>query len=488
MAENPKAAHPSVALDAQDAKTMAARVVLPAGIDPHTLSVRLLASLARERGVELTSAAEHKLAAIVNRYLADGGPVNEVFIRATAPEHGENGSIEWRPGYNPGAPDEGERDPGDGPVDFYAHRSFVKARREDHVATIHLPTEGTDGRDVTGRTIAANPGKPVGVTLDDTLLKLSDGRVIAQTDGLLCYDGRRMWIDPVLDIKGTVDFSTGNIDFEGDVVIHHDIRDRFMVRATGNVTIEGLIDASHIDCRKCLTARRGVAGRDEGTLEVGGDAHIGYIDRARGNIGGTLYLTREIMHSTISVCGDLVSDLGSIIGGRVSVAGNARVADLGAESDTPTEFRLAAPPDESGAARLAGKQIQLLRRKVAEMQRELEAARATAGPRNPKAAERVTELTFEIGDAEAKIEALAAEHPQLGASASAPGPASTLEVLRAVHGRVTLVIGTRTVSFSSKVKGPLKIWLEGARVVCRLGEGHPQPINTLTGVTDLAAA
>jgi uncharacterized protein (DUF342 family) len=488
MAEQSKQAQPSIALETQDSRCLAARVVLPEGVETQTLSVHLLVSLARERGVEVTGAAERKLTELVGRYLADGRPVNEVFVCATPPTHGEHGYIEWRPGFNPEKPDENEHNPGDARVDFYSHHSFVTVHKEDHFATIHTPTEGTDGRDVTGRTIAANAGRAFPATLDESVLKLADGRVLAQMDGRLCFDGKKLWIDPVLDLKGGVDFSTGNIDFEGDVVIHRDIRDRFTVRATGDVTIEGLIDASHIDCAGNLTARRGVAGRDEGTLDVGGDAHIGYIDRTRGHIGGSLYLTRELMHSTIAIAGDLVSDHGVVIGGRVAVRGDARVADLGAESEAPTEFRLGSLPADGSPAGQAEHQIALLKVSIATMDNELAALRATAGPQNPKGAERATELTFEISEARAQIEKLAADHPQLAGVAASEPCRATLEVLRQIHGRVTLIVGQHTVVFSTKVKGPVRIWAEGSQVVCQLGEGTPQPIKALTGVTDRSAA
>ena len=164
MAEQSKQAQPSIALDTKDSRPVAARVVLPEGVDAETLSVRLLASLARERGVEMTAAAEQVLAQIIARYRGEPKALSEVFLRATAPEHGEHGFIEWLPGFNPEKPDENEHNPGEERVDFYAHSSFVKVHKEDHIATIHLPTEGTDGRDVTGRTIPANPGRAFSAT------------------------------------------------------------------------------------------------------------------------------------------------------------------------------------------------------------------------------------------------------------------------------------------------------------------------------------
>lgn len=472
-----------------EAKNLAARVLLAEETDVQTLSVHLLISLARERGVEVTPPVEAALTAVIERFKRNPEPINEVFTRATLPEHGEPGYIEWLPGFDPEAPDEQQAETEDGKIDFYAKQSFVRVHKEDHVATIHPPTDGTDGRDVTGRTISASSGKLLSLTIDPSMLQLNDGRVLAQIDGLLVFDGKKLKVDPVLMIQGTVDFSTGNIDFEGDVVIRHDIRDKFRVKATGNVTIDGLIDASHIDCGGLLTARRGVAGRNEGTLEVGGDAHVGYLDQVSGHVKGTLHFTRVIIHSTMSVGGDLVSDVGRIIGGCVTVLGDARIAELGSDSETPTELRLTAVPDEASPAGKAAGEMKNLLHEIDTMQMEVETLKTTAGTHNPVAAERMTELTFEISDAESTMAKLTEEFPQLSAVAEDTGCDSTLDVMKKIHGRVTLTIGSHTVVFSDMVKGPVQIWLEGtSEVMCRFGEGEAQPIKALTGVTDRAAA
>ena len=473
-----------------DAKNLAARVVIPKGCDPHALSLQLLLSLARERGVELTPTAEKGLAAVVARFKLSPEPVDQVFLQATPPINGEAGYIEWRPGFNPDSPGEpAHTTVSDEPVDYYAHQSFVRVRREDHVATIHEPTPGVDGRDVTGRTIPATPGKALTITIESSLSKLADGRVIGQLDGLLTYQGKKLRVDPVLEIQGTVDFSTGNIDFDGDVVIRRDIRDKFVVKATQNVTIEGLIDASHIHCGGNLSARRGVAGRGEGTLHVQGDAHVGYLDAVTGHVDGTLHFAKEMMHCTISVGADLVSDVGRIIGGRVTVAGNVRIAELGSESEAPTALRLTAVPDDNSPAGKAAHEIAALQRQIAGWQKELDTLQAHGGALTPTAAERMTELTFEISDAESRVTTLTNQHPALTAATERVGCDSTVDILKQVHGRVDLTIGTHTVRFAEAVKGPIRIWLEGAReVMCKFGEGTPKPIRTLTGVTDRVAA
>ena len=61
--------------------------------------------------------------------------------------------------------------------------------------------------------------------------------------------------------KATIDnvnhpahYNTGNIDYQGDVHIHGDVRGTFTVKATGNITIDGLVEAAYIPGEKFACA------------------------------------------------------------------------------------------------------------------------------------------------------------------------------------------------------------------------------------------
>lgn len=471
--------------------SVVAHVVIPPTADPALVNLQYLLLLGRERGLEMNSGVETALRAVADRFRENPSAMNEIIAVATPPEHGRDGFVEWRPGFDPGSAGDGTvaPDPESGKIDYYARRSFIRVRREDHIATIVPPTDGVDGRDVCGRTLAAAPGKQLTITTDASLERLGDGRLIAQIDGQLAYDGRRLSVNPVLEVRGTVDFSTGNIDFEGDVVIRRDVRDKFTVRATRSVSVDGLVDASHISCGGSLTARRGIAGRGEGTVEICGDAQVGYLDEVSGHIGGNLICAREIMRCRLFVAGDLLSDRGSLIGGCVTVAGNVRLAELGSGSDTPTELRLSQEPDKQSPAGKAAAEIRVLNTKIAGMEREIETLQSSVAARAPTVAERMSELASQVSELQAQVKALTELHPGVADASTFAFCSSTLEVQRLIHARVTLRMGHHVVFFNEAVKGPVRIWLEGPHnAMCQLGEGASKPLRTLGGVVDRAAA
>lgn len=458
-----KSAHPLPNVVLADDRS-SARIVLPADLDAEAASELSLRAVAREKGLELTKAVCERISAVSARYLAGRKPISEEIARATPPEDGSDARIEWMHGFDPKSVDDGPEPGEDGSVDFYDRKSFISVAAGERVATIHAATEGTDGRDVCGGTIAATPGKRLGVVIDGSLELDGNGGLIAQIDGVLKFGAGTLRIDPVLEIAGTVDFSTGHIDFEGDVLIQNDIRDRFRVRSRDNVVIEGLIDASHIECGGNLRARRGVAGRDEGTLDVGGDAEIGYIDKVRGRIGGSLQVSGQIMHSDLTVGGDLNSPSGRLIGGRLHVMGNVVIGELGSRVDTPTVLLVnpSAPVDDEA---------------------EDTPGSATTPQKTEAAGQSPSEPTPGQPDAGEPD----ADAPGLElAAVTESGP--HIEVHRVIHARVTIQIGGQAVTIGQEIRGPVRIWLEGKTLMHQLGKEEPTPLLQSRGVQRSLAA
>jgi len=458
-----KSAHPLPNVVLADDR-LSATIVLPADLDAEAASELSLRAVAREKGLELTKAVCERISAVSARYLAQRKPISEEIARATPAVEGSDARIEWMDGFDPKSVDDGPEPGEDGSVDFYDRKSFISVAAGEQVATLHSATEGTDGRDVCGGTIAATPGKRLGVVIDGSLELDGQGGLIAQIDGVLKFDSGTLRIDPVLEIAGTVDFSTGHIDFEGDVLIQNDIRDRFRVRARDNVVIEGLIDASHIECGGDLRARRGVAGRDEGTLDVGGDAEIGYIDKVRGTIGGSLQVHGQIMHSDLTVGGDLNSPSGRVIGGCLQVMGSVVIGEIGSRVDTPTVLLVnpkdAADDDATCASSPAAAPPETDAVEQDPSGPDVEGEKA-AGP-----------------DAEASDTELALD----------VGAALQIEVLRVIHARVTIQIGKHAVTIGHEIRGPVKIWLEGKTLMHQFGKDEPVPLLQSPGVRRSLAA
>src|SRR5690606_12987777 len=140
-----------------------------------------------------------------------------------------------------------------------------------------LPTPGEPGRDVPGKPIPALPGKPFSTRLDETVVQRDGGDVVAATPGLRVRTERAAPIQQVLTVRDPVGFPSGNIDFHGSVIIHRGIKDRFHVKASQNIQIDGLVEAAQVECGGDLVINAGFAGRDQGAAHVGNHLTARYL-------------------------------------------------------------------------------------------------------------------------------------------------------------------------------------------------------------------
>lgn len=254
-----------------------------------------------------------------------------------------------------------------GVADYRAMNYVQLIKKDSVICEITPPVEGTpgmrlDGKPIMPRTVQAAKA-PCG--LNTTLTE--DGlRLIATMDGHLEYSNGAFYVRPVLEIRGDVDYSTGNIDFIGDVQIAGDVRENFSVRATGSITVDGIVEAASVESGGDMTITRGVVGDNRAVLKCGGVFRVKYLENSRVYAGGSVYadciMTSEV-YSDQSI--EVVEGRGSIIGGTLTAGELIRANMIGAQSGRKTELTLGVLP-------YTEHEREMLRKSVNEIEREIE--------------------------------------------------------------------------------------------------------------------
>ena len=254
-----------------------------------------------------------------------------------------------------------------GVADYRAMNYVQLIKKDSVICEITPPVEGTpgmrlDGKPIMPRTVQAAKA-PCGV---NTTLTEDGLRLIATMDGHLEYSNGAFYVRPVLEIRGDVDYSTGNIDFIGDVQIAGDVRENFSVRATGSITVDGIVEAASVESGGDMTITRGVVGDNRAVLKCGGVFRVKYLENSRVYAGGSVYadciMTSEV-YSDQSI--EVVEGRGSIIGGTLTAGELIRANMIGAQSGRKTELTLGVLPYTEHAR-------EMLRKSVNEIEREIE--------------------------------------------------------------------------------------------------------------------
>jgi len=298
---------------------LSAQLVIPPACDRAMLNVQLLTDLIRGRGVEVTDFTTQAVNKLTSSEIPEDQTITIDIAHAQPPVHGVDGYIEWLVGDdaqdNTDAEDAAEEDafgnesPDNNPeedkqnVSHYDRSAFVMVEAGDIVANIHRPVTGEDGRDITGNTISAKTGKEVHVKVDESLMLKANCTLVAQQDGVLMREPGKAQIKQRIEIPGYVDFSTGNVDFDGDIVIGKGVRDCFTVCAKGSVEVMGLVEAATIKTGKDLVATGGFAGRERGYAHIGRDLKGKYLDNVQGEVKNDLCIDREVINCELSIDG-----------------------------------------------------------------------------------------------------------------------------------------------------------------------------------------
>ncbi|HHW49408.1 MAG TPA: DUF342 domain-containing protein [Clostridiaceae bacterium] len=109
---------------------------------------------------------------------------------------------------------------------------------------------GKDGVTVTGEVIKARNGKDIPLRAGNGAVLLdNDTKVVATSNGRPMYKKGVISVIPTIVIPHDVDISTGNLHFEGDIVIRGNIAENIKVSAGGDITVFGHVYHANV-CAK----------------------------------------------------------------------------------------------------------------------------------------------------------------------------------------------------------------------------------------------
>lgn len=226
----------------------------------------------------------------------------------------------------------------DGSVDFRNLNIIQNVTKGQLLVEYIPPTDGEDGLFVTGEVKTANKGKNVILPKGKRVAVSEDGlQLLADTDGNVEIIDRKINVSNIMVINGNVDVATGNIFFNGDIMILGNVITGFTVTATGSINVDGFVEASTLKADGNIVLKNGIQGSGRGKLIAGGNIVTKFIEMAdiycKGNI-----TTNAIMNSTIESESDIIVSgrRGFIVGGITKALNKIQATGLGNMSEITT--------------------------------------------------------------------------------------------------------------------------------------------------------
>jgi uncharacterized protein (DUF342 family) len=222
-------------------------------------------------------------------------------------------------------------------IDYREITSYVLVKKGDILARRVPEREGKFGMTVRGQFIhyrkehvpPIKPGKNV---------ELRKEGAVATCEGHFIVKGNIIQVNEILDVGGNVDYSTGNISFPGDIVIHGQIKDGFKVEAGGSVICRETLDASDVVCEGDLIIHRGMIGRKNGRAVVGGVVSTNFIENCYVEARGGIYVERGVLYSVLHTLDRIeTGKRGVVIGGKVFAKNGVAAAQISNKMGIKTE-------------------------------------------------------------------------------------------------------------------------------------------------------
>lgn len=233
-----------------------------------------------------------------------------------------------------------------GTADFKNLNTVVSVVKDQVICDIIPPEDGVPGMDVYGNEIAAKNGKPAAVPNGkNTKITEDNSQLVSTLDGQLSYKNGHFMVEEVLIIKENVDYTVGNINFLGDVLVHGDVRNGFSIIAGGNVTVRGMVEGATITSGGDIIINKGMNGNKSGLLDAKGMVKTSFLENCTVYAGGSIH-SNSIISCDI-FCEDVVyaeGNKGVIIGGTITAYKAVEAKIVGSKSLRETNIILGEMP------------------------------------------------------------------------------------------------------------------------------------------------
>lgn len=218
----------------------------------------------------------------------------------------------------------------------------------DLLAELDPPVRPVDGLTVAGDIIPAETDTAT-VELaagSNTHLSNDRTRLYAQCDGNVRLKNGVVMVEPVVKVAN-VNYETGNIHFDGSVVIEGGIADGFVVEADGNIQVGKGVGRATLKAGGNILLKTGITGNNEGTIDCGGDLFAKYIESSTVTCRGNVLVEEAIMHSSVTALKHCLLNgrRSEVIASTLIVGGSFWCKKLGNIYETETHVSVGVEPN-----------------------------------------------------------------------------------------------------------------------------------------------
>lgn len=235
----------------------------------------------------------------------------------------------------------------DGSVDFHQLSLFTPVKSGDLLAELTPEVLGEAGMDIYGNRIPPS-GVKKGVLKYGKNIRISEDKlkIYSEVDGDVKLEGDMVFVSNTYTIPSDVNPSTGDINYNGNVVVAGNVHSGFTIEATGDIEVQGVVEGAKLIAGGNIVLKRGIQGMGKGVLKAGNDIVTKFIESSIVT-AGHIVDTGSSLHSNIEA-GEAVivsGRKGFLIGGTITAGKKIEASVFGNKMNTATELKVGVKPE-----------------------------------------------------------------------------------------------------------------------------------------------
>ncbi len=231
-------------------------------------------------------------------------------------------------------------------IDTRSVKEIAIADRNQLLIRMGDVIRGHDGWTITGDIIPREVlTQKEGIQLGQNVYLSDSGKeVYAKQPGHVLWRPQDPYIDidRVYIVKGNVDFSEGNVNFVGKVIVMGDVKAKFSVHAEGDIVVHGSVEDAVIESSKGSIFIAGtVVHHNEGYVQAKETVHVTIASNAKLR-GKKIIIEKEAMNSELKADEEILitGSPGVFVGGEARAKKLVRINVIGSPSWVATKIHV----------------------------------------------------------------------------------------------------------------------------------------------------
>jgi len=229
----------------------------------------------------------------------------------------------------------------DGLIDF-KDRGEIPHVEEGTMLAEKIPmVEAVVGHNIYGEEIEAAPGEDIALKCGKGAKLSEDGyKILTAVKGFPKYTlSGHVYVHQSYTTEGDVDYQTGHINYDGNVIITGRIKSGFKVKGNDISAIE--LDGGILNADGDVKISGGV---NEGKIYARGNVYAKFIHKSEVVCMGDVIVEKEIVEADIECSGRCVMEHGKLIASNVIAKMGVQAKQIGTEMSAPSIIKVAHDP------------------------------------------------------------------------------------------------------------------------------------------------